>query len=195
MTCPPVIWRAATASSARSATRVTASAGKPQISYGLCCAPAGQPVSIEVHKGNTGDPTTLLPALERVKQRFGIEHVVFVGDRGMITEARVKALKTQGVGFITSLRAPQIQKLTVAPGFQLSLFDEHGLCEISSPEFPSDLIRRAPGRRCGWSQTRSTASRGTVAPVARPGERGGRSAARYRAWSRRSAPRRCRDSR
>jgi transposase len=120
--------------------------GKPQISYGLCCAPEGQPVSIEVHKGNTGDPTTLLPALERVKQRFGIEYVVFVGDRGMITEARVKVLKAQGVGFITSLRASQIQKLTVAPGFQLSLFDEHGLCEISSPEFPSDLDRRVAAR-------------------------------------------------
>jgi hypothetical protein len=114
--------------------------GKAQISYGLCCAPEGQPFSIEVHKGNSGDPTTLLPAVERVKNRFGIEHVVFVGDRGMITEARVKVLKEQGVGFITSLRAPQIQRLTVAPGFQLSLFDEQGLCEVSSPEFPSERL-------------------------------------------------------
>jgi hypothetical protein len=114
--------------------------GKAQISYGLCCAPEGQPVSIEVHKGNTGDPTTLGPAVERVKDRFGIEHVVFVGDRGMITEARVKVLKEQGVGFITALRAPQIQKLTVAPAFQLSLFDEQGLCEVSSPEFPDERL-------------------------------------------------------
>ncbi|MGB0092309.1 MAG: IS1634 family transposase [Solirubrobacteraceae bacterium] len=114
--------------------------GKPQISYGLCCAPEGQPFSIEVHKGNTGDPTTLLAAVERVKDTFGIEHVVFVGDRGMITEARTKVLKEQGVGFITSLRAPQIQKLTVAPGFQLSLFDEQGLCEVSSPEFPAERL-------------------------------------------------------
>ena len=114
--------------------------GKQQISYGLVCAPEGQPISIEVHKGNTGDPTTLGPAVERIKDTFGIEHVVFVGDRGMITETRVKVLKEQGVGFITSLRAPQIGKLTVAPGFQLSLFDEHGLCEISSPEFPSERL-------------------------------------------------------
>jgi hypothetical protein len=114
--------------------------GKPQISYGLCCAPSGQPISIEVHKGNTGDPTTLLPAVERVKDTFGIEHVVFVGDRGMITDARIKVLKEQGVGFITALRAPQIQKLTVAPGFQLSLFDEQGLCEVSSPEFPDERL-------------------------------------------------------
>jgi hypothetical protein len=114
--------------------------GKPQITYGLCCAPSGQPFSIEVHKGNTGDPTTLGPAVERVKGRFGIEHVVFVGDRGMITEARTKVLKEQGVGFITALRAPQIQALTVAPGFQLSLFDERGLCEISAPQLPGERL-------------------------------------------------------
>ncbi|MGZ6639646.1 MAG: IS1634 family transposase [Solirubrobacteraceae bacterium] len=114
--------------------------GKPQISYGLCCAPEGQPISIEVHKGNTGDPTTLGPAVERVKKTFGIEHVVFVGDRGMITDARVKVLKEQGVGFITALPAPQIQALTVAPNFQLSLFDEQGLCEVSSPEFPGERL-------------------------------------------------------
>jgi Transposase DDE domain len=114
--------------------------GKPQITYGLCCAPEGQPISIEVHKGNTGDPTTLGPAVERVKDTFGIEHVVFVGDRGMLTDARVKVLKEQGVGFITALRAPQIQKLTLAPNFQLSLFDEQGLCEVSSPEFPGERL-------------------------------------------------------
>lgn len=114
--------------------------GKPQISYGLCCAPSGQPVSIEVHKGNTGDPTTLSPAVERIKDTFGIEHVVFVGDRGMITDARIKVLNEQGVGFITALRAPQIQALTLAPSFQLSLFDEQGLCEVSSPEFPGERL-------------------------------------------------------
>ncbi len=114
--------------------------GKPQISYGLCCAPSGQPFSIEVHKGNTADPTPLSPAVERVKHTFGVEHVVFVGDRGMITEARTKVLKGQGVGFITALRAPQIQALTLAPDFQLSLFDEQGLCEVSSPEFPGERL-------------------------------------------------------
>ncbi len=117
--------------------------GKPskrQVSYGLCCAPEGQPISIEVHPGNTGDPTTLAPAVARVKERFGIERLVFVGDRGMITEARVKALKEQGVGFITALRAPQIQALTLAPSYQLSLFDERGLCEVTSPEFPGERL-------------------------------------------------------
>ena len=114
--------------------------GKPQISYGLVCAPEGQPVSIEVHEGNTADPATLAPAVERVKNTFGIEHVVFVGDRGMITEARVKALKEIDVGLITSLRAPQIQKLTLAPSFQLALFDERSVCEVSSPEFPDERL-------------------------------------------------------
>ena len=120
--------------------------GKRQISYGLCCAPEGQPVSIEVHAGNTGDPTTLSPAVERLKQRFGIERLVFVGDRGMITEARIKVLKQQGVGFITALRAPQIQALTLAPDFQLTLFDERGLCEVTSPQFAGErlVICRTP---------------------------------------------------
>lgn len=114
--------------------------GKQQIVYGLCCSPDGRPVSIRVHAGNTADPATLSDAVERVQDTFGIENVVFVGDRGMITDARTVALKELGVGFITSLRAPQIQKLTVQPNFQLSLLDETGLCEIASPEFPGERL-------------------------------------------------------
>jgi hypothetical protein len=114
--------------------------GKLQITYGLCCAPDGRPVSVEVHPGNTADPSSLESAVARVKDRFGIDRVVFVGDRGMITEARVRALKELDVGFITSLRAPQIQALTVAPSFQLSLFDEQGLCEITCPQHPDERL-------------------------------------------------------
>lgn len=114
--------------------------GKQQITYGLCCSPDGRPVSVQVHPGNTADPSSLQSAVKRAKETFGIDRLVFVGDRGMITEARVKALKEMDVGFITSLRAPQIQKLTIAPGFQLSLFDERGLCEVSSPEFPQERL-------------------------------------------------------
>jgi Transposase DDE domain len=130
--------------------------GKLQITYGLVCAPSGQPVSIEVHKGNTGDPSTLQSAVERVKDSFGIEHVVFVGDRGMITEARTKVLKEQGVGFITALRAPQIQALTIAPNFQLSLFDEQGLCEVTSPKVPGErlVICRNPHLAAERARTR-----------------------------------------
>jgi hypothetical protein len=114
--------------------------GKLQVTYGLVCAPSGQPVSIEAHKGNSADPATLASAVDRVRERFSIEHVVFVGDRGMITEARTQELKKQGLGFITALRAPQIQALTLAPDFQLSLFDEQGLCEVSSPAFPGERL-------------------------------------------------------
>jgi hypothetical protein len=153
--------------------------GKPQISYGLCCAPDGKPVSIEVHAGNTGDPTTLAPAVERVKQTFGIERVVFVGDRGMITEARVKALKEQDVGFITALRAPQIQKLTLAPHFQLSLFDERGLCEVTAPQFPGErlVICRNPAMAAERARKRADLLTLTEADLAKvkqmvEGERG-----------------------
>ncbi|MCA1698792.1 MAG: IS1634 family transposase, partial [Actinobacteria bacterium] len=114
--------------------------GKLQITYGLCCSPEGRPVSVEVHPGNTADPSTLEGAVQRVKQRFGIERVVFVGDRGMITESKVKLLKEHGVGFITALRAPQIKALRLAPSFQLSLFDEQGLAEVSSPDYPDERL-------------------------------------------------------
>lgn len=114
--------------------------GKLQITYGLVCAPTGEPVSVKVHEGNSADPSTLASAVERVKDSFAIEHVVFVGDRGMITEARIKVLKQQGVGFITALRAPQIQALRIHPHFQLSLFDEQGLCEVSCAEFPGERL-------------------------------------------------------
>lgn len=114
--------------------------GKHQIVYGLCCSPEGRPVSVRVFEGNTADPATLQDAAERVKDTFGVKHVVFVGDRGMITHARTVELKQLGVGFLSSLRAPQIQKLTVAPGYQLSLLDETGLCEIESPEFPGERL-------------------------------------------------------
>ncbi len=114
--------------------------GKLQITYGLCCSPEGCPVSVQVHAGNSADPSTLQSAVERVKERFGIKRVVFVGDRGMITEARVKALTEQDVGFITALRAPQIQALTLAPSFQLALFEERGLGEVSSPEHPGERL-------------------------------------------------------
>ena len=114
--------------------------GKHQIVYGLCCSAEGRPVSVRVFAGNTADPQTVQDAALRVKDTFGVRHVVFVGDRGMITQARTVELTKLGVGFVSSLRATQIQKLTVAPGYQLSLLDEMGLCEIESPEFPGERL-------------------------------------------------------
>jgi hypothetical protein len=113
--------------------------GKAQITYGLVCAPDGRPVSIRVHPGNSNDASTLGDAVTRVRDRFGVHDVVMVGDRGMITQARVNELKQAGVGFVTSLTAPQIAKMRVGY-WQLSLFDESGLAEISSPDYPGERL-------------------------------------------------------
>lgn len=113
--------------------------GKAQITYGLVCAPDGRPVSIRVHPGNSNDASTLPDAVARVRERFGIEQLVVVGDRGMITQARVRSLKDTGVGFVTSLTAPQITKMRVGY-WQLSLFDESGLAEITSPDYPGERL-------------------------------------------------------
>ncbi|MCA1700490.1 MAG: IS1634 family transposase, partial [Actinobacteria bacterium] len=113
--------------------------GKAQITYGLVCAPDGRPVSITVYPGNTNDSTTLGAAVAAVRERFAIEHVVMVGDRGMITKTRAQELKNAGVGFVTALTAPQIAALRVSH-WQLSLFDEQGLAEISSPDYPDERL-------------------------------------------------------
>jgi hypothetical protein len=113
--------------------------GKAQITYGLVCAPEGRPVSITVHPGNSNDASTLPDAAGAVRERFGIEQVVMVGDRGMITQARVVELKAAGVGFVTGMTAPQIAKMRVGY-WQLSLFDECGLAEITSPDYPDERL-------------------------------------------------------
>jgi len=115
---------------------------KMQIVYGLLCAPDGCPVAIEVFEGNTGDPTTVRTQVTKLKERFGLKRVVMVGDRGMITQARLdEDLKPAGLDWITALRAPQIQRLAAEDGpLQLSLFDERDLAEIASPDFPDERL-------------------------------------------------------
>src|SRR6266403_326946 len=115
--------------------------GKLQIVYGLLCAADGCPVAIEVFEGNIADPTTLATQIDKLKQRFGLSRVVLVGDRGMITSARIRAeLAPAGLDWITALRAPQIRALLDAGAFQLSLFDERDLAEITTPEFPGERL-------------------------------------------------------
>ena len=115
--------------------------GKLQIVYGLLCAPDGCPVAIEVFDGNTGDPATLSAQVAKIKERFGIDHVVVVGDRGMITEARiVEELRPAGLDWITALRAPAIKGLVNGGVLQLSLFDERDMASITSPEFPGERL-------------------------------------------------------
>jgi transposase len=114
---------------------------KLQIIFGLLCASDGCPVAVEVFAGNTGDPSTLSAQVAKLKQRFRLDHVVLVGDRGMITEARVETvLKPAGLDWITALRAPSIRALLEQGAFQLSLFDERDLAEVTSPDFPDDRL-------------------------------------------------------
>jgi transposase len=115
--------------------------GKLQIVYGLLCAPDGCPVAIEVFEGSTGDPMTLAAQIEKVKQRFNLTHVVLVGDRGMITQARIEEdIRPAKLDWITALRAPAIKALLDAGAFQLSLFDERDLASITSADFPDERL-------------------------------------------------------
>ena len=112
-----------------------------QIVYGLLCDRDGRPIAIEVFEGDTGDPTTLTGQVEKLKRRFGLRHVVLVGDRGMITAARIREdLRPAGLDWITTLRSPQIQELAEAGPLQLSLFDERGLAEITAPDYPGERL-------------------------------------------------------
>lgn len=115
--------------------------GTLQIVYGLLCAPDGCPVAIEVFEGNTGDPMTLAAQVDKLKQRFGLDHVVLVGDRGMITQARLtEDVKPAGLDWITALRAPAIKELVTGGALQLSLFDDRDMASITSPDFPGERL-------------------------------------------------------
>jgi len=115
---------------------------KLQIVIGLLCAADGCPVAVEVFEGNTADPNTVKSQLVKVRQRFGIQRVVLVGDRGMITDARIREdlMPTEGVDWITALRAPQIAKLVESGSLQLSLFDTRDMAEISHPDYPGERL-------------------------------------------------------
>jgi len=116
--------------------------GKTQIEYGLLTDAEGRPVSVEVFAGNTADPIAFIAAAEKVRSRFGLTDVVMVGDRGMITTARIKALAEIGhMGWVTSLRAPAVAALAADGGpLQLSLFDEANLAEITHPDYPGERL-------------------------------------------------------
>jgi hypothetical protein len=115
--------------------------GTLQIVYGLLCAPDGCPVAIEVFDGNTADPMTLASQVEKLKQRFQLDHVVLVGDRGMITQARItEDIKSTGLDWITALRAPAIKALLESGTLQLSLFDQRDIASITAPDFPNERL-------------------------------------------------------
>ena len=116
--------------------------GMAQIEYGLLTDKAGRPVAIEVFAGNTADPTSFTSVVDSIRHRFHLEHLTMVGDRGMITSARISALRDVGdLGWLTCLRAPQIAALVNDDGpLQLSLFDERDLAEFSHPDYPGERL-------------------------------------------------------
>jgi hypothetical protein len=115
---------------------------KLQIVIGLLCAADGSPIAVEVFDGNVGDPATLAKQIDKLKGRFGLQRVVLVGDRGLITNARIEEeLRPAGLDWITALRAPAIRRLAGEEGpLQLSLFDERDLAEIESPDYPGERL-------------------------------------------------------
>jgi hypothetical protein len=115
--------------------------GRRQLVYGLLGSTAGVPVAIEVFDGNTADPKTLGAQIAKLKGRFGLTRVCLIGDRGMLTSARIRdELRPAHLDWITALRAPQIKALVEADALQLSLFDQQDLIEISSPDYPGERL-------------------------------------------------------
>ena len=115
--------------------------GLPQIEFGVITDREGCPVGVDVFAGNTADPNTVAAQVDKLKNRFGISEVVLVGDRGMLTSARIEALKeVSGVGWISALRSTQIEALVKHGHIQLGLFDKRNLVEISSPDFPGERL-------------------------------------------------------
>ena len=115
--------------------------GKLQVNYGLLTNRRGIPVSVSVFQGNTGDSKTLLPQVTKVQQEFGIERFVLVGDRGMITQKQVEALRAiDGVDWIAALRPEAIKKLVNGGAIQMGLFDEHNLFELVHQDFPGERL-------------------------------------------------------
>jgi hypothetical protein len=116
--------------------------GKLQIVFGLLCNAEGCPVAVEVFSGDTGDPTTLSAQVEKIRIRFGLKRVIWVGDRGLLTDARLREeiRPVEGLDWITALRAPQIRALVNSGRLQLGLFDETDLGEITDPAYPGERL-------------------------------------------------------
>ena len=116
--------------------------GKLQVVFGLMTDAEGCPIAVEVYAGNTSDPKTVSDQVTKLRQRFGLQRVILVGDRGMITSARIREdlQPAPGIEWITALRAPAIKKLASAGVLQLSLFDSRDLAEITHPDFPGERL-------------------------------------------------------
>jgi len=115
--------------------------GRPIIVYGLLTDGSGRPVAVEVYSGDTGDPSTVPDQAEKLRHRFGLSHLVLVGDRGMLTETQIEKLRVYpGLGWISALRSAAIRDLVESGSLQMSLFDQRDLAEIRSPEYPTERL-------------------------------------------------------
>ena len=115
--------------------------GKEQINYGLILDPEGRPVAVQVYPGNTADPKTVADQAHKLKQQYHLAHVVLVGDRGMLTRARIDDLREKGgIDWISALRNQDIQALAGAGAVSRSMFDEQDLVEITSPDYPGERL-------------------------------------------------------
>jgi hypothetical protein len=146
---------------------------RAQLEYGLLTDPAGRPIAVRVFPGNTADPSAFIEAVEVVRTKFALTDLVMVGDRGMITSARITALREHtDLGWLTALRAPQVAALAAEAGpLQLSLFDEFDLAEISHPDYPGERLVacRNPALALERARTRLellTATETALAPIA-----------------------------
>ena len=153
--------------------------GRLQIEYGLLTDPEGRPAAVRVFPGNTGDPAAFTKIVQVIRDKFGLAKMVMVGDRGMITTARIEALnqledgtqRQDAYGWITALRAPAIRKLMAEHGpLQMSLFDQQNLAEITHPDYPGErlIACRNPALAADRARTREellAATEKLLAPI------------------------------
>ncbi|MCI0584892.1 MAG: IS1634 family transposase, partial [Chloroflexi bacterium] len=145
-------------------------ADRAQIVFGLLTDERGCPIAVEAFTGNTADPATLEAQIGKLRDRFGLTDVVLVGDRGMLTSARIERLREiGGIGWVSCLRAPAIRRLVDAGDLQLGLFDERNLVEIASPDFPGErlVVCRNPVLAADRARTRDELLAVTEAELAR----------------------------
>jgi hypothetical protein len=149
--------------------------GKPgtlQINYGLLTDARGRPVSVSVFEGNTADPKALLPQVEKVRKSFGIERLVMAGDRGMISNIQIEALRTLvGVDWITALKSGAIAKLAEGGHLQLDLFDERNLISLTHEDYPGERLIAC--RNPALARQRASKRQDLIAATTRVGEGGG----------------------
>lgn len=142
----------------------------PQVVYGVITDAEGCPVAVEVFEGNTSDTTTVMDQVYKLKEKFGLEHLVFVGDRGMVKQARIGPLRqVGGVDWVSALDARQLQQLRETKALQLGLFDERNLVEVTSDDFPGEriVVCRNPSLAAERTRKRAELLAATEADLAR----------------------------